>query len=109
MSSQGTSQRHFYQIGEHFELSLSRNEIKGAKIARIYWERRDADPDKRRMYLQKERDKWKKDSPKKKESVSELSGEGLERIKKEMERAKKRSHSKNQGCSKFQHLLCRNS
>lgn len=34
---------------------------KGAEIARRYRERRDADPDSRRKYLEKERDKWKKD------------------------------------------------
>ncbi|KAK1880016.1 CBL-interacting protein kinase 28 [Dissostichus eleginoides] len=33
---------------------------KGAEIARRYRERRDADPDRRRKYLEKERDKWKK-------------------------------------------------
>ncbi|CAL8268704.1 unnamed protein product [Boreogadus saida] len=34
---------------------------KGAEIARRYRERRDADPDRKRKYLEKERDKWKKD------------------------------------------------
>ncbi|KAK1877366.1 Protein daughterless [Dissostichus eleginoides] len=34
---------------------------KGAEIARRYRARRDADPDRRRKYLEKERDKWKKD------------------------------------------------
>ena len=34
---------------------------KGAEIARRYRERCDADPDRKRKYLEKERDKWKKD------------------------------------------------
>ncbi|XP_034401111.1 zinc finger MYM-type protein 4-like isoform X2 [Cyclopterus lumpus] len=47
---------------------------KGAEIATRYRERRDADPDRRRKYLEKERDKWKKDRETgKKKSVNELS------------------------------------
>lgn len=40
---------------------------KGADIARRYWERRDADPERRREYLEKERDRWKKKTDFKKE------------------------------------------
>lgn len=47
---------------------------KGAEIARRYWERRDADPDRRRKYLEKERHKWNKDrATGKKKGINELS------------------------------------
>lgn len=35
--------------------------LSGAEIARRYRECRDADPERRRKYLEKEREKWKKD------------------------------------------------
>lgn len=51
------------------EMSLS-----GAEIAKRYRERRDADPDRRRKYLEKERDKWNKDKETgKKKGINELS------------------------------------
>ena len=47
---------------------------KGAEIARRYRERCDADPDRKRKYLEKERDKWKKDRETgKKKGINELS------------------------------------
>ena len=66
---------------------------KGAEIARRYRERCDADSDRIRNYLEKERDKWNEDrETEMKKGVSELS-EREEGKKKEMEsqaRAKNR-------------------
>lgn len=63
---------------------------KGAEIARRYSrERRDADPDRRRKYLEKERDKWKKDRDTgKKNGVNELS-EREKRAKRKKRRERK--------------------
>ncbi|KAL7880945.1 hypothetical protein SRHO_G00031990 [Serrasalmus rhombeus] len=67
---------------------------RGAEIAKRYRERRDADPDRRRQYLEKERARWKKDrDTRKKKGIDELS----EREK----RAKRKKWREDWFCQQF--------
>lgn len=69
---------------------------KGAEIARRYRERRDADPDRRRKYLEKERDKWKKQRETgKKKSVHELGELEKWAIRKKWREAKSQARARN--------------
>lgn len=69
---------------------------KGAEIARRYRERRDADPDRRRKYLEKERDKWKKDRETgKKKGVNELSEREKRAKRKKWREAKSQVRTRN--------------
>ncbi|XP_077441214.1 uncharacterized protein LOC144063107 [Vanacampus margaritifer] len=69
---------------------------KGAEIARRYRERRDADPDRRKKYLEKERDKWKKQRETgKKKSVHELSEIEKWALRKKWREAKSQARARN--------------
>lgn len=76
---------------------------KGAEIARRYRERRDADPDRRRKYLEKERAKWKKDRETgKKKGVNELSEREKRAKRKKWREAKSRARAKNRASALLQ-------
>ncbi|XP_019752886.1 uncharacterized protein LOC109532431 [Hippocampus comes] len=76
---------------------------KGAEIARRYRERRDADPDRRRKYLEKERDKWKKQRETgKKKSVHELSELEKWAIRKKWREAKSQARARNRASALLQ-------
>lgn len=68
---------------------------RGAEIARRYRERRDADPDRRRKYLEKERDRWNKDRETgKKKGVNELSEREKRAKRKKWKEAKRQARAR---------------
>ncbi|KAK9526478.1 hypothetical protein VZT92_015175 [Zoarces viviparus] len=70
--------------------------LEGAEIARRYRERCDADPDRRRKYLEKERDKWDKDRETgKKKGVNELSEREKRPKRKNWREAKSQARARN--------------
>ncbi|XP_061636073.1 cilia- and flagella-associated protein 251-like isoform X1 [Phyllopteryx taeniolatus] len=76
---------------------------KGAEIARRYRERRDADPDRRRRYLEKERNKWKKHRETgKKKSVHELSEIEKWALRKKWREAKSQARARNRASALLQ-------
>ncbi|XP_061540768.1 trichohyalin-like isoform X4 [Phycodurus eques] len=76
---------------------------KGAEIARRYRERRDADPDRRRRYLEKERNKWKKHRETgKKKSVHELSEIEKWALRKKWREAKSQARARNRASASLQ-------
>ena len=76
---------------------------KGAETARRYREHRDADPDRRRKYLEKERDKWKKDRETgKKNSVNELSEREKRAKRKKWREAKGQARARNRASAMLQ-------
>ncbi|KAJ3612394.1 hypothetical protein NHX12_020670 [Muraenolepis orangiensis] len=76
---------------------------KGAEIARRYRERRDADPDRRTQYLEKERDKWTKDRETgKKKGISELSEREKRAKRKKWSEAKKQARARNRASALLQ-------
>ena len=69
---------------------------KGAEAARRYRERRNADPDRRQQYLEKERAKWQKDRETgKKKGVNELSEREKRAKRKKWREAKRQARSRN--------------
>ncbi|KAK1902462.1 Vezatin [Dissostichus eleginoides] len=76
---------------------------KGAEIARRYRERRDADPDRRRKYLEKERDKWKKDRETgTKKGVNELSERAKRAKRKKWREAKSQDRARDRASALLQ-------
>lgn len=68
---------------------------RGAEIAKRYRERRDADPDRRRQYLEKERARWKKDRDTgKKKGIDDLSEREKRAKRKKWREAKKAARAK---------------
>ncbi|KAL0965587.1 hypothetical protein UPYG_G00283260 [Umbra pygmaea] len=69
----------------------------GAEMARRYRERCDSDPDRRRKYLEKERDKWNKDRETgKKKGISELSEREKRAKRKKWKEAKRQARARAQ-------------
>ncbi|XP_077391214.1 uncharacterized protein LOC144027503 [Festucalex cinctus] len=76
---------------------------KGAERARRYRERRDADPDRRRKYLEKERHKWKKQRETgKKKSIHELSEIEKRALRMKWREAKSQSRERNRASALLQ-------
>ena len=75
---------------------------KGAEIARRYRERRDADPERKRKYLERERDKWKKDREAGKKGVNELSEREKRAKRKKWREAKSRARARNRASALLQ-------
>ncbi|KAK2892479.1 hypothetical protein Q8A67_012467 [Cirrhinus molitorella] len=69
--------------------------LNGAEIARRYRERRDADPDRRKQYLEGERARWQRDRQTgKKKSVSEISERERREKRKRWREAKRQARAK---------------
>ena len=76
---------------------------KGAETARRYRERCDADPDRKRKYLEKERDKWKKDRETgKKKGINELSEREKRAKRKKWREAKSQARTRNKASALLQ-------
>ena len=75
----------------------------GAEIARRFREHRDADPDKRRIYLEKEKDKWNKERETgKKKGVSELSEREKRAKRKQWREAKSQARARHRSSALLQ-------
>lgn len=69
--------------------------LNGAEIARRYRERRDADPDRRKQYLEGERARWQRDRQTgKKKSFSEISKHERREKRKRWREAKRQARAK---------------
>lgn len=69
--------------------------LSGAEKARRYRECRDADPERRRKYLEKEREKWKKDRETgKKKGINELSKRAKRSKRKKWKEAKRQARAR---------------
>lgn len=76
---------------------------KGAEIARRYWERCVADPERRRKYFEKEREKWKKDRETgKKKGVNKPSKREKRAKRKKWRETKRRVRARNRASALLQ-------